>query len=99
MMILKDIISKLDGKDTPVVKKLQEGENFHVLAIGLRQGEILKEHKSDIPAKLVVIKGEVVYKAETGNVPLKIYEEHVIPVGEYHSVGALRNSLFLVIKG
>lgn len=98
-MILKDVITQTENADQPVVKRLQEGKDFHVLAIGLKEKVVLKEHKTDIPAKLVVIKGEVVYKTSEDEVRLGLYDEHVIQVGQLHSVEALEDSLFLVIKG
>lgn len=98
-MILKDIITQTETAEKPVVKRLQEGKDFHVLAIGLKEKVVLKEHKTDIPAKLVVIKGQVIFKTATSETTLGLYDELEITVGEMHSVEALKDSLFLVIKG
>lgn len=99
MMILKDVLAQTENAEKPVVKRLQEGKDFHVLAIGLKETVVLKEHKTDVPAKLVLIKGQVVFKTAEAEVTLGLYDEHVINVGELHSVEALKDSLFLVIKG
>ncbi len=98
-MILKDVLAKIETADKPVVKRLQEGKNFHVLAIGLKEKVVLEEHKSNVPAKVVVIKGQVIFKTSGLEITLGLYDEHVINVGELHSVEALKDSLFLVIKG
>ena len=78
---------------------MQEGKDFHVLAIGLAENVTLQEHKSDIPAKIAVIQGEISYVAGGKKTRLSLFDEHVIPVGEYHSVETHGDSLFLVIKG
>ena len=98
-MILKNVIAEMRTAGKPVVKRLQEGKDFHVLAIGLEKDVTLKEHTTDIPAKLVVIKGKVIYKTASEEIPLELFEEHTIKVGELHSVTAEEDSVFLVIKG
>ena len=99
MMTLKEVLKEMEAAKKPVVKKLQEGKEGHVLAIGMQSEVILKEHKSDIPAKIVVIKGQIAYNAEDEQIILDLFEEFDIPVGEYHWVQALKDSIFLVIKG
>lgn len=98
-MILKEILSKIETTDKAVVKKLQNGKEQQVLAIGLQKNAILKEHKTDIPAKLYVLTGEVVYRTGRTESIVKQFEEQEINVGDLHSVKANENSLFLVIKG
>ena len=99
MTILKEVLKEVESAKKPVVKKLQEGKEGHVLAIGMQAEVVLKEHKSDIPAKIVVIKGQIAYNAGDNQKIISLYEEHDIPVAEYHWVQALKDSLFLVIKG
>lgn len=98
-MTLKEILSEIETTDKPVVKELPNAKDHQVLAIGLQKWAILKEHKTDIPAKLYVLKGEVVYRTDGNDMIVKQYEEQVINVGDLHSVKAHENSLFLVIKG
>lgn len=98
-MVLKEILSEIETTDKAVVKKLQNGKEHQVLAIGLQKNAILKEHKTDIPAKLYVLQGEVIYRTGGEENTVKQYEEQEIKVGDLHSVIANENSLFLVIKG
>lgn len=98
-MILKEIESELKSAEGPVAKILRKGENFNVLAIGFRKNMLLKKHKSNVPARIVVIKGEVVYNDKNGATKLGLYEEFEIPVEEMHWVESLQDSLMLVIKG
>ena len=98
-MILKEIVKELENSEKPVPKILWQGEKSHILSIGLRKGMLLPKHNSKIPARIVVIKGEVVYNNDNGGIPLSLYDEHEIPVEEYHWIEALDDSMMLVIKG
>lgn len=98
-MIIKEIISELESSAKPVYKMLRKGENYHVLAIGFNKNMILEKHKSNIPARILVIKGEVVYNHDGGNTTLGLYDEYEIPVEETHWVEAKEDSMMLVIKG
>lgn len=98
-MILKEIVQELEHAKDPVYKMLRKGESSHILAIGFKKGMLLKKHKSDIPARIVVIKGRVVYNSEHEATPLGLYEEYEIPVGEFHWVEANQDSMILVLKG
>ncbi len=98
-MILKEIIQDLETAKDPVYKMLWKGESSHTLAIGFKKGMQLHKHKSDIPARIIVIKGEVVYNSENGAVTLGLYNEFQIPIKEYHWVDANEDSLMLVMKG
>lgn len=98
-MILQEIISEIKTADKPVAKMLRRGKDFNVLAIGLREGVELKKHKTDIPARLIVLRGAVVYNNEKEAFALDQYDEHEIPVDEIHWVKSKKDSLFIVIKG
>ena len=98
-MTIKQILKDLESAKRPVAKVLQSGTNFKVIAIGFTKNMVLEDHKTDIPAKLIVLGGKVVYKEGEKMVMLSQYEETPIPAGVMHSVTALEDSLFLVIKG
>lgn len=97
-MLLKEMIAELPTASKPLVKRFEQEEGSHVLAIGLNKEVLLKEHKSDIPARIVVIKGAITYIAGGKKTDLDIFDEYVIPIGEYHSVEPREDSIFLVIK-
>ncbi|HSI69901.1 MAG TPA: hypothetical protein VK941_06700 [Gillisia sp.] len=98
-MVLKEIIKELKTSKNPVYKMLRKGENSHILAIGFNKDMLLKKHKSDIPARILVIKGEVVYNSDNVSATLGLYNEYEIPVGESHWVTANEDSMMLVMKG
>ncbi|SOC79766.1 hypothetical protein SAMN06296241_1300 [Salinimicrobium sediminis] len=97
-MLVKEIISELPTATKILVRKFEQEAGSHVLAIGLNKDVILKEHKSDIPARILVIKGAVTYIAGEKRTRLELFDEHIIPVGEYHAVQPHEDSIFLVIK-
>ncbi|NJY62033.1 hypothetical protein HC174_04590 [Salinimicrobium sp. CDJ15-81-2] len=97
-MLVKEILSELPTATKILVRKFEQEEGSHVLAIGLNKDVILKEHKSDIPARILVIKGAVTYIAGDKRTRLDLFDEHIIPIGEYHAVEPHEDSVFLVIK-
>ena len=97
-MLVKEIISELPTATKPVVRKFEQEDGSHVFAIGLNGDVTLKEHKSDIPARILVIKGAITYIAGEKRTELGLFDEHIIPIGEYHSVEPKEESIFLVIK-
>lgn len=97
-MTVKEILSELPTATKPLVHKFEQEAGSHVLAIGLNKNVILKEHKSEIPARILVIKGRITYIAGDKRTKLELFDEHIIPIGEYHSVEPQEDSVFLVIK-
>ena len=98
-MIIKEILAELETKDHPIAKALFKKEGFKVLVLAFKDGMVLKEHKANVPTKLVVLEGSVKYKSETTEIELGKYDEFEIPVNELHAVNALENSLCMLVQG
>lgn len=98
-MKLKEILLELETANHPVVKALHKGEQFKTIAIGFKKGMILKEHKTNLPAKLFVIQGKVIYKQGEVFTLLNAYDEIEIPTNILHSVEATEDSLCLLTQG
>ena len=98
-MIIKEILAEIETKDHPVAKALFKKEGFKVLVIAFKNGMVLKEHKANVPTKLVVLEGSVKYKSETTEIELGKYDEFEIPINELHAVNALENSLCMLVQG
>ncbi len=98
-MVLQNILLELEMAKAPVGKMLRKGTDFHVLGIGFKKHMILPEHKSSLPAKLVVIQGEVVYNSDAGPLILGLYDEHEIQVDQLHWIKANEDSMIIVVKG
>jgi hypothetical protein len=97
--MFKELFQKLENAVNPVTQVVQNTTCSKVIAIAFKKGMILKEHKTDVPAKLLVIKGNVIYKEQNQQEELFIYDEKNIPVAILHSVEAIEDSLCLLFKG
>ena len=98
-MTIKDIKKDVESAKRPVPRVLKSGDNFKVIIIGFKDKIILDDHKTDIPARLVVLEGKVIYKEGDKTVIMNQYDEVNIPVNIIHSVTALEDSLCMVVKG
>lgn len=98
-MIIKELLTQLETSDKPIAKSIRKGESFNLISIGFKKDMILKEHMTTIPAKLIVVKGCVVYKEIDFSSTLHEYDTYDIPVNIKHSVVALEDSLCFLIKG
>ncbi len=96
---MKQIEKYLETAKHPVVHVLKSVDNFKVIMIGFKDKMILDDHKTDVPARLVVLEGKVIYKEGEKIVMMEQYDEVDIPVNVIHSVTALADSLCMVIKG
>ncbi len=97
--MINKIIEQLETSTNPVAKPLRTGVNFKVVAIGFKSGMILKEHKTALPAKLVVLKGMVTFVEGEKKIVLDQYDEVEIPTNTIHSVECLEEALCLLIQG
>jgi quercetin dioxygenase-like cupin family protein len=98
-MIIKEMLSQLESADAPVIKVLKSYTAGKALALVLKKGMILKEHKTAIPGKLVVMDGAVTYKQEGKSVTLNKFSDLDIPVDVLHSLEAEQDSVCLVVLG
>ena len=98
-MLIKDILLQLESATHPVAKIVHKNDHVKILVLGFKKGMILKEHMTLLPAKLFVIKGEIIYKQGEAATTLSIYDEMEIPVNVQHSVEAIADSLCLLTQG
>jgi quercetin dioxygenase-like cupin family protein len=96
--MIHDILTKLETAENPVAQVIQKNDCGKTMVIAFKKGMVLKEHKTDISARLIVIKGEVIFKINGTEEVLKLYDEKIIPINELHSVVANEESLCLLFK-
>jgi quercetin dioxygenase-like cupin family protein len=87
--VLHDRISK---------QQLYKNERFHVLLIGMKEGELLKSHFSPTDAFLLVLEGDILFLMEEKEYPLKKGDSFTFKAGEKHAVRALTYASFLLAK-
>ncbi|WP_159477033.1 hypothetical protein [Dyadobacter sp. 3J3] len=98
-MIIKKVLEQLETAVIPVAKIIQSNENYKAILIGLKKGMTWKEHKTDVPTRLVVMEGSVVYKADGTGVALHKHDDFEIPVHILHALEAKEDSLCFLIQG
>jgi quercetin dioxygenase-like cupin family protein len=97
-MIFKELFQKLETAENPAIQIVQKTDSSKVFAIAFKKGMILKEHKTDIPAQFLVIKGSVIYKEKYHQESLSLYDMKNIQPDVLHSVEAQEDSLCLLFK-
>jgi len=96
-MIIHEVLAQLEKANAPVIKVLQAHAAGKTLVLGFKSGMILKEHRTAVPARLLVIDGSVTYKQEGVSVTLNKYADLEIPVDILHSVEAQEDSICLLL--
>lgn len=97
-MVIQEVLAALKDAGGPVVKVLVKGNSGKVIVLGFKKGMVLKEHKTGLSTRLVVIDGQINYFSANGTVTLSKFDELDIPVNEPHSVEALADSICFLIQ-
>ena len=97
--MFQKLFQKLETAENPVAIAIQKTATTKAVAIAFKKGMILKEHKTEVPALLLVVKGSVVYREHNLEEQIIIYHEKKIPTEILHSVEALEDSLCILFKG
>lgn len=87
--------SKFEGL---TVQKLWKQENVETLFITLEKGSIFPEHDSPRNAFLQMLVGQIVFYIDKKEFMIKENESFQFPANEIHSVAAIENSKFLIIR-
>lgn len=98
-MIIGEVLGQLENASGPVIKVAHQGPGFKLLVVGFKGGMTLKEHKTMLPARLMVVEGSVVYNEGDKHVPLRKQEDYDVPVDVLHSVTATEDSVCVLIQG
>lgn len=98
-MIIQEVLFQLKSATSPVFKILQSNDRVKVIVLGFKKKMILKEHQTDVSAKLIVIDGSVIYKEAGRIVTMNKFDDVDIPIDVMHSVEAVEDSICFLIKG
>lgn len=83
----------------PVARSLAAGSHFKVLLLAFGPGQLMKEHRTKLPARLVVLQGAVVYQQGETVKHLNPECDTEIPVDIPHHVTSEQPALCLLIQG
>lgn len=98
-MIIRKVFEQLETATQPIAKIIQANEHCKTLVIGLKKGMIWKEHKTTVPARLLVTEGSVIYKEDGKSIVLDQYDDLEIPLHIVHTLEASEDSLCFLIQG
>lgn len=79
-------------------KQVYKDERFHVMLIEIKKDEILKPHHATTDAFLAVVEGEIIFNLNNEKIHLKKGDMFTFKALETHSVEALEDATFLLIK-
>jgi quercetin dioxygenase-like cupin family protein len=86
------------GYDALQIKKLTTSDTLEILGISLEKGRSFPEHTSPRDAHLVVLEGQIQFHIQGETYDLGRMELFQFPGDTKHSVDALENSKFLIIR-
>ncbi len=79
-------------------QEIYKDDRFHILLLCMKEGEFLKPHHSPTDAFLLMIKGEILFMLDDKEFHLTEGDEFTFKAKETHSVKAVTNAAFLLIK-
>lgn len=78
---------------------VKDGKSIRQVAVALGEGAILKKHTTDVPATLIMVKGEVRFLINGEEIILKDLDTYQIPVEVEHEViGVQKENIFIITK-
>ena len=98
MSVLHQLRTERVKSEKPVVKVVDKGNGFKMVGIALAKNVELKDHKTSLASKLVIIEGVVEYKESARCFTLHQFDEIDIPENEMHALVAKEDSLCLLIQ-
>lgn len=98
-MVIQEIHEKLKTSTKPVARLYYKSGDVKTIFIGFKKGMILDQHKTHLPARLMVMSGQVSYIQASEFTNLRQYEYKDIPVDIMHEVHADEDSLCMLIQG
>ncbi|MBW2936932.1 AraC family ligand binding domain-containing protein [Aureisphaera sp. CAU 1614] len=80
------------------IQKLWKQEHAEILYISLEKGSIFPKHDAPRNAFLQMLEGQIVFYIAEKEYMIKENESFQFPAKELHSVAAIQNSKFLIIR-
>lgn len=96
-MTLQEEVHTARNVDTPVIQNIYNEQGSKLIAVSMKQGMVLPEHKSLCKANLFVIKGEIDFNTTYESIRLATADSYEIPMDQTHTVAAREDALFLLL--
>ena len=98
MSILHQLRSERINSKLPIVKVVEQGAGCKIIGIALGKNIDLKDHKTNLESRLIVLEGKVEYVEANLAFTLHEFDEVAIPVDVIHKLSAKEDSLCLLIQ-
>ena len=98
MSILHQLRSERIKSKLPIVKVVEKSDGCKIIGIALGKDIELKDHKTSLESRLIVLEGKVEYKENSRSFSLHEFDEIDIPINEVHALAAKEDSLCLLIQ-
>ena len=98
-MVIQEIQDKLMTASKPVARLYYKSGDVKTIFISFKKDMVLDQHKTHLPARLMVITGKVTFVQASEKTILNQYEYKDIPVDIIHEVHADEDSLCMLIQG
>ncbi|HEY4540660.1 MAG TPA: hypothetical protein VIG94_11720 [Faecalibacter sp.] len=94
--MLKSIIDNLSTCEKPLMRVIFRNNTTRIVAIGLKKGMKLVDHRLPVITKMILIKGQVIIDSKIEIVTLTEYQQYEIPAKVIHQVKVEEDALALL---
>lgn len=98
-MVIKSALHDLENSNHPIARIVHGDKSCKTIVLAFKKGMTLKEHKTNEPTTLLVLDGEIQYRAGDEEITLRKYNQTGIAPGLLHAVEAIEDSVCLLIQG
>ncbi|WP_297794521.1 cupin domain-containing protein [uncultured Eudoraea sp.] len=84
--------------DNLQIVKIAKTDSLEILSISLEKEATFPEHSSPREAQLIVLEGEILFHINNTTYQLKTHQNFNFPKATPHTVKAIENSKFLIIR-
>ncbi len=83
----------------PTMVAIEKTAALNVFALGLLKDQTLPHHKTQVPALLIVLSGELLFCINAEKMKFKKFDTYQIPLDVGHEViGLCDKNIFLIVK-
>ncbi len=83
----------------PTIVSIKKTAALNVFVVGLLKDQTLPEHKTQVPALLIVLQGELLFSLNGVKTKFKKFDTYQIPIDVgHHVVGLGDENIFLIVK-
>lgn len=98
MITLHELRRERIGSTKPIARVIEKVDHLNILGLAISKDIMLKEHKTDLVSRLIVLEGVVEYIEGDTSVVLHSFDEYDIPLHKVHALRAIEDCLCLLIQ-